>query len=85
MVGGEEEMSEEEAAALAKEEESRQFQQQRIQEQRAKSRSRVHKVKSGESLYVIARKYGTTVDKLCRLNNINKNSKLRLGQIIKCG
>lgn len=84
VMGGEAEMSEEEAALLAKEEESRQFQQQRMQDIQ-KSRSKVHKVKSGESLYAIARKYGTTVDKLCRLNNINKNSKLRLGQIIKCG
>lgn len=85
VMGGEEEMSEEEAIALAKEEESRQFQQQRIAQQRALPRSKVHKVTKGESLYTIARKYGTTVDKLCRLNNINQKTTLRLGQIIKCG
>lgn len=44
---------------------------------------RYHKVRSGESLYVIAKKVGTTVDKLCKLNGISKKTKLRPGQILK--
>ena len=83
IVGGESEMSEQEAAALAKAEESQGFQQKKIQERTA-NRGKVHRVKKGESLYTIAKKYGTTVDKLCKLNNISKKTTLRLGQIIKC-
>ncbi|HBG72033.1 MAG: hypothetical protein A2W93_10805 [Bacteroidetes bacterium GWF2_43_63] len=40
-------------------------------------------VKKGDTLSAIARKYGTTVDKLCSLNKINKNSVLRLGQKVR--
>lgn len=42
-----------------------------------------HKVTRGESLYAIARKLGTTVDRLCSLNRITTRSKLRLGQILR--
>jgi len=75
--GGEQVVSE----AVAKAEESRQFQQQKRERS---SRSQVHKVKRGDTLSSIARKYHTTVDKLCRLNNISKKKTLSLGQIIKC-
>lgn len=49
-----------------------------------KTKSVVHSVKSGDTLSAIARKYGTTVDKLCRLNGISKTSLLHKGQKIKC-
>ena len=82
--GGEEEMDEETAKALlAKEAESEAFQQKKIQEMRAKARTHVHKVKSGETLSSIARKCGTSVDNLCRLNNIKRTTILRPGQILK--
>ena len=42
-----------------------------------------HKVKKGDTLQAIARKCHTTVDKLCRLNHIGKNIRLRPGQILK--
>ena len=84
VVGGEEEMDEETANALiAKQNESEAFQQKRIQQIKAKPRTRVHKVKAGETLSIIARKCGTSVDKLCRLNNIKRNAVLRPGQILK--
>ena len=84
VVGGEEEMDEEAAnALLAKEAESEAFQQKRIQQIKAKPRTRVHKVKSGETLSTIARKCGTTVDKLCRLNGIKANKTLKIGQRIR--
>lgn len=84
VVGGEEEMDEETANALiAKQNESEAFQQKRIQQIKAKPRTRVHKVKAGETLSTIARKCGTTVDKLCRLNHIKRNAVLRPGQILK--
>jgi len=39
-----------------------------------------HEVRSGESLYVIANKYGLSVDELCRLNNVNPRQIIRPGQ-----
>ncbi|MBO7137562.1 MAG: peptidoglycan DD-metalloendopeptidase family protein [Bacteroidaceae bacterium] len=84
IVGGEEEMDEETAQALmAKEAESEAFQQKKIQQMRAKPRTHIHKVKSGETLSSIARKRGTTIDKLCRMNGIKRTSVLRPGQILK--
>lgn len=47
------------------------------------SSSRYYKVKSGDNLYTIARKVGTTVNHLCTTNRINKNKTLRPGQILK--
>ena len=82
--GGEEEMDEETANALmAKEAESEAFQQQKIQEMRAKPRTHIHKVQSGETLSSIAKKHGTTIDKLCRMNNIKRTTILQLGQILR--
>jgi murein DD-endopeptidase MepM/ murein hydrolase activator NlpD len=40
-------------------------------------------VKSGDTLYSIAKRNGTTVKKLCQLNGIRENSKLRIGQKLK--
>ena len=37
-------------------------------------------VKKGDTLSGIAKKFGTTVDKICKLNNINKNKPLKIGQ-----
>lgn len=41
-----------------------------------------HSVKSKETLNSIARQYGTTVDALCRLNDIRSTAPLRVGQRI---
>ncbi len=45
--------------------------------------ARYHKVRSGDSLSRIASRYGTTVQRLCQLNRINKKSTLRIGQTIR--
>lgn len=42
-----------------------------------------HTVHKGDNLSAIARRYHTSVDKLCRLNGIGKNATLRLGQKLK--
>lgn len=63
-----------------KEEESKKFQ----EERRQSLRTSVHRVAKGESLSTIARKRGTTVAKLCKLNNISTKTVLRVGQILKC-
>lgn len=43
-----------------------------------------HRIKSGDTLGALAIKYGTTVEKLCELNGITKNTILRLGQSLRC-
>ena len=43
-----------------------------------------HRVKSGDTLGAIARRYGTTVSQLCRLNGLKRTSVLRLGQALRC-
>ena len=48
-----------------------------------KQESRFHKVKRGETLFSIARKRGTTVNSIVKLNHLKKNTKLRPGQILK--
>ncbi len=42
-----------------------------------------HTVRSGDTLYKIARANGTTVKHLCQLNGISENSTLRVGQKLK--
>ncbi|MFH0894453.1 MAG: LysM peptidoglycan-binding domain-containing protein [Bacteroidota bacterium] len=48
-----------------------------------KATGTVYVVKSGDTLYKISKKYGTTVEHLCKLNGISKTSTLRIGQRIK--
>ncbi|MDR1120791.1 MAG: peptidoglycan DD-metalloendopeptidase family protein [Dysgonamonadaceae bacterium] len=43
-----------------------------------------HRVKSGETLSAIARKYGMTVGQLCRLNKISPTVILREGKALRC-
>ena len=45
--------------------------------------SRFHKVKKGETIYSIAKRRGTTVDAIMKLNHLKKNTKLKAGQILK--
>jgi len=42
-----------------------------------------HRVRSGENLWTIARKYGTNVDKLCRLNGLSETDIIHIGQTIR--
>ena len=43
-------------------------------------KKRFHTVRSGDTLYRIANKYGLSVKELCRLNNINQNAIIQPGQ-----
>ena len=56
------------------------------QQQKRKTTNKAvsYSVKKGDTLSSIARKHGTTVEKLCRLNGIKSTSVLRAGQTIKC-
>ncbi len=42
-----------------------------------------HKVQKGETLWKISQKYGTTVEKLQKLNGLNAKSKIQIGQRLK--
>jgi LysM repeat protein len=42
-----------------------------------------HSVKRGDTLYSIARKYGTTVDKICKMNKMKSTDILDLGRKLK--
>lgn len=70
-------------SAAEKAKESQAFQEKKRAEMQAKPRSSVHKVVKGESLSTIAKKYRTTVAKLCRLNGITEKTVLRPGQVLK--
>ena len=43
-------------------------------------KKRFHEVRSGDTLYRIANKYGMSVEELCRLNNIGQNKIIQPGQ-----
>ncbi len=40
-------------------------------------------VQSGDNLWAISRRYGTTVDNLCRLNGISRDATLQIGQKLR--
>ena len=46
-------------------------------------RAAYHRVRSGETLSHIARRYGTSIRRLCALNNIKETSIIRIGQSIR--
>lgn len=43
-----------------------------------------HKIQSGDTLGAIAKKHGTTVQNICRLNGITSTTILRLGRTLRC-
>ncbi len=53
------------------------------EKQKPPTQGQVHEVRTGDSLYSIARKYGTSIDELCRLNSITKKHVLQPGQKLK--
>ena len=42
-----------------------------------------HRIKSGETLSSIAKKYRTSVTQLCRLNGIKSNKVLKVGSVLR--
>ncbi len=52
-------------------------------ERKAQSAAQYHKIRSGDTLGAIASRYGTTVNKLCRLNGISGRTVLRIGRKIR--
>jgi membrane-bound lytic murein transglycosylase D len=48
----------------------------------AERKERVHHVRAGDTLWDLSRKYGTTVDRICRANRISPRTKLRVGDTL---
>jgi len=46
-------------------------------------RIKYHRVRSGDSLWRISRRYHVTINKLCRINKLNRKKSLRIGQKIR--
>ncbi|MGB1037523.1 MAG: peptidoglycan DD-metalloendopeptidase family protein [Bacteroidia bacterium] len=44
---------------------------------------RYHRIRSGDTLYGLALRYGTTVNSICRLNRISRNATLRIGRTLR--
>jgi len=42
-----------------------------------------HTVKSGDTLYAISKKYGVSIDKLCKLNKITRSTVLQIGRKLR--
>ncbi|MBW1779917.1 MAG: LysM peptidoglycan-binding domain-containing protein [Deltaproteobacteria bacterium] len=49
------------------------------------TKKRYHTVRAGESLYAISKKYGISIDKLCKLNKISPKKPLQKGQRLLVG
>lgn len=53
------------------------------EESKSMSEAAYHRVRKGDTLGGIARKYGTTVNRLCKLNGISSKKILRIGESIR--
>ena len=49
----------------------------------AKGGKQFYRVRSGDTLGKIAKRNGTTINKLCQLNHINRNTKIQIGQQLR--
>ena len=52
--------------------------------QKELSKHRYHRIRPGDTLGKIARMYGTTIDRLCKLNNIKRTTILQIGRSLQC-
>jgi murein DD-endopeptidase MepM/ murein hydrolase activator NlpD len=48
------------------------------------AKHRYHKIRPGDNLGKIARKYGTSINKICQLNGIKRTTVLRIGRVLRC-
>jgi LysM repeat protein len=45
--------------------------------------SKYHTLAKGENLSTVAKKYGTTIDQLCKMNGISKTTKIYAGKKLR--
>ena len=55
----------------------------RLKKQNSVAGKKYHRIREGETLSHIAKRYGTTVGKLCKLNHITANTTIRAGRSIR--
>lgn len=55
----------------------------RDESRKSVAKSRSHTVKKGDTIYSLARKYGTSAKNLRKVNNISKNNELHIGQRLR--
>ncbi len=53
------------------------------QKKREEQQAVYHTIKSGDMLGTISRRYGVSIDQICRLNGINRNTVLQLGKRLR--
>ena len=56
---------------------------QHVASSNSKSSKKYHTIKSGDTLYGLALKYKTSLNKICRLNNIKPEKVLQIGDKIR--
>ena len=61
------------------------YKKKRYKRHRRSNRSlyRYYRVRRGDSLYKIARKFGTSINRICQLNNLSRHARLLRGERIK--
>ncbi|MDR0768575.1 MAG: peptidoglycan DD-metalloendopeptidase family protein [Dysgonamonadaceae bacterium] len=50
----------------------------------AGGKKKYHKVKNGDTLYAISKRYGVSIEQLCKLNRIGKTTVLKIGWSLRC-
>ena len=50
----------------------------------ATSKQIYYRVRKGDTLKSIARRYGMTINQLCRINGLRKTSKVKVGRSLRC-
>lgn len=55
-----------------------------VAEAAEKSAIRYHKIRQGDTLGSISRKYHVSIDRLCKMNGIRRTTILRIGQVLRC-
>ncbi len=54
-----------------------------FEEKRVSNPALVHRVKKGDSLSLLARRYGLTEDQLCRYNGLGRNKPIKMNALLK--
>lgn len=52
-------------------------------EEAARKEAKYHTIRSGDTLLAIARRHGTTVPEICRLNGISRDATLKIGKTLR--
>lgn len=71
------------AGTKAESKSKRETKREKAERKKNKGQGRFYKIEKGDNLYTISSRLGTTVDQICQMNSINKDAKIRPGQILR--